>query len=95
MPIPNYFQDPNILHLNTTAHHAYFIPHSEVESAVKNPRELSAYFISLNGDWHFAYFDSYQDLPEDFLSLPLTHTIAVPSNWQNHGYDHHHYTCLS
>ena len=92
MPIPNYFQDPNILHLNTTAHHAYFIPHSEVESAVKNPRELSAYFISLNGDWNFAYFDSYQDLPEDFLSLPLTHTIAVPSNWQNHGYDHHHYT---
>ncbi|HBO39247.1 MAG TPA: beta-galactosidase, partial [Pasteurellaceae bacterium] len=95
MPIPTYFQDPNTLRINTTPHHAYFIPHSSVESAVKNPRELSNYFISLNGDWDFAYFDRYGDLPQDFLSHALPDKILVPSNWQNHGYDHHHYTNIN
>lgn len=95
MPIPNYFQDPNILHLNTTPHHAYFIPHSTLESAVKNSRELSDYFIALNGEWDFRYFDSYHDLPQDFLSLPSEKRIPVPSNWQNHGYDRHQYTNIN
>lgn len=26
MPLPNYHQDPTLFHINTTPHHAYFIP---------------------------------------------------------------------
>lgn len=92
MSLPNYFQDPQILHLNTTPHHAYFIPFDSVESAVKNPRESSAFFTLLNGKWDFAYFERYVDLPEDFLHFAFTDKIPVPSNWQNQGYDHHQYT---
>ncbi|WP_040976120.1 glycoside hydrolase family 2 TIM barrel-domain containing protein [Necropsobacter massiliensis] len=92
MSLPNYFQNPQILHINTTPHHAYFIPHHSVESAVKNPRELSAYFTDLNGDWGFRYFDSYWDMPADFLALSPQTTIPVPANWQNYGYDRHQYT---
>ncbi|MDU8924244.1 glycoside hydrolase family 2 TIM barrel-domain containing protein [Pasteurellaceae bacterium LIM206] len=90
--LPDYFQNPQILHVNTTPHHAYFIPHDSVESAVRNWRESSVYFQSLNGEWAFEYFAAYHDLPANFLYKPLPDHIPVPSNWQNHGYDHHHYT---
>ena len=48
--------------------------------------------ISLNGEWDFAYFESYTHLPQDFLHFSFTDKILLPSNWQNHGYDNHQYT---
>lgn len=92
MLLPRYFEDPQTLHVNTTPHHAYFIPFSSTESAVKNTREFSPYFTLLNGEWDFAYFESYTHLPQDFLHFSFTDKIPVPSNWQNHGYDNHQYT---
>ncbi|MBS6009953.1 MAG: DUF4981 domain-containing protein [Haemophilus parahaemolyticus] len=93
MPLPNYFQDSNTLHINTTPHHAYFIPHQSLETT--NSREQSLYFTLLNGDWDFNYYASYHDLPADFLNTTFEHKIPVPSNWQNHGFDHHHYTNIN
>ncbi|MBF1200262.1 MAG: DUF4981 domain-containing protein, partial [Haemophilus parainfluenzae] len=92
MLLPRYFEDPQTLHVNTTPHHAYFIPFSSTESAVKKTREFSPYFTLLNGEWDFAYFESYTHLPQDFLHISFTDKIPVPSNWQNHGYDNHQYT---
>ena len=92
MSLPRYFEDPQTLHVNTTPHHAYFIPFSSTESAVKKTREFSPYFTLLNGEWDFAYFESYTHLPQDFLHLSFTDQVPVPSNWQNHGYDNHQYT---
>lgn len=92
MLLPRYFEDPQTLHVNTTPHHAYFIPFSSTESAVKKTREFSPYFTLLNGEWDFAYFESYTHLPQDFLHFSFTDKIPVPSNWQNHGYDNHQYT---
>ena len=92
MSLPHYFQDLSILHINTTPHHAYFIPHATHKSAVENPKEYSDYFIPLNGNWQFQYFSSYWDLPENFLQLTPNRQLPVPSNWQNHGYDQHQYT---
>lgn len=92
MSLPRYFEDPQTLHVNTTPHHAYFIPFSSTESAVKKTREFSPYFTLLNGEWDFAYFESYTHLPQDFLPISFTDKIPVPSNWQNHGYDNHQYT---
>ncbi len=93
MALPNYFQDPNTLHINTTPHHAYFIPHQSLETI--SSREQSPYFTLLNGDWDFNYYESYHDLPEDFLNTAFEYKIPVPSNWQNHGFDHHHYTNIN
>nr|WP_314022655.1 glycoside hydrolase family 2 TIM barrel-domain containing protein [uncultured Haemophilus sp.] len=92
MSLPRYFEDPQTLHVNTTPHHAYFIPFSSTESEVKKTREFSPYFTLLNGEWDFAYFESYTHLPQDFLHFSFTDKIPVPSNWQNHGYDNHQYT---
>ena len=92
MSLPRYFEDPQTLHVNTTPHHAYFIPFSSTESAVKKTREFSPYFTLLNGEWDFAYFESYTHLPQDFLHFSFTDKIPVPSNWQNHGYGNHQYT---
>ena len=92
MSLPRYFEDPQTLHVNTAPHHAYFIPFSSTESAVKKTREFSPYFTLLNGEWDFAYFESYTHLPQDFLHFSFTDKIPVPSNWQNHGYDNHQYT---
>ena len=92
MLLPRYFEDPQTLHVNTTPHHAYFIPFSSIESAVKKTREFSPYFTLLNGEWDFAYFESYTHLPQDFLRFSFTDKIPVPSNWQNYGYDNHQYT---
>ena len=92
MSLPRYFEDPQTLHVNTTPHHAYFIPFSSTESVVKKTREFSPYFTLLNGEWDFAYFENYTHLPQDFLHFLFTDKISVPSNWQNHGYDNHQYT---
>ena len=71
MSLPRYFEDPQTLHVNTTPHHAYFIPFSSAESAVKKTREFSPYFTLLNGEWDFSYFESYTHLPQDFLHFHL------------------------
>ena len=47
MSLPRYFEDPQTLHVNTTPHHAYFIPFSSTESAIKKTREFSPYFTLL------------------------------------------------
>ncbi|EFM96432.1 glycoside hydrolase family 2 TIM barrel-domain containing protein [Actinobacillus pleuropneumoniae] len=95
MILPNYFQDPNTLHVNTVEHHAYFIPHQQNETALSGKREQSDYFTLLNGQWDFNYFQSYHDLPDNFLDIAFEHKIPVPANWQNHGFDHHHYTNIN
>lgn len=92
MNLPNYFQDPNILHLNTTPHRSYFIPYQNTESALTNQRNSSSYFFDLNGNWAFEYFDSYWDLPENFLQNQPRFSLPVPSCWQHQGYDQHQYT---
>ncbi|OOH89661.1 beta-galactosidase [Pasteurellaceae bacterium 15-036681] len=95
MTLANYFQDPEVLHLNTTPHHAYFVPFVQGDNVDQLNREQSSYFRLLNGEWDFNYYESLQDLPEDFLNQPFQHKIPVPANWQNYGFDHHHYTNIN
>lgn len=93
MILPSYFENPEILHVNTEPHHAYFIPFAKNEKADQLSRETSSFFTALSGcDWTFKYYSNAQNLPDDFLTQPLPHKIPVPSNWQNHGFDRHHYT---
>lgn len=42
MSLPNYYQDPSVLHLNTTPHHAYFIPFAKGQRRISwNGNNLS------------------------------------------------------
>ena len=45
-----YHEDPEQLHINTEADHAYFIPFAKGEDPFKG-RESSSYFELLNGEW--------------------------------------------
>ncbi len=96
LPLNN-LQNAEILHTNTTPHHAYFIPFEiskkQVDmSDLPQSREKSAYFTLLSQcEWGFNYFENVHYLPENFLQLSVKDTVFVPSNWQNNGYDSHQY----
>ncbi len=94
MNIPNHFENLQVLHENTMANRAYYIPASVPMADPVMRREESDRFQLLSGTWQFRLFDSPDDvvpfqtgeLPEGFRPLP------VPSCWQNYGYDLHQYT---
>ncbi|OOF58562.1 glycoside hydrolase family 2 TIM barrel-domain containing protein [Rodentibacter myodis] len=96
MILPQYFENPDILQVNRQPHHAYFIPFSPEQEPNQLARKTSLFFTALSGaNWDFSYYDSVQYLPETFLTDPLKTQIPVPSNWQNHGFDQHHYTNIN
>ncbi len=95
MEFTHYYENPQVLHVNTTPHHAYFIPCTTVEEA-KKPRRNSHYFFELSQKhWDFQYFASIEDLPENFLEITPKDRLFVPSNWQLSGFDHHQYTNIN
>ncbi len=93
MQFPHYHEDISQLHVNTLPNRAYFIPHADADSALTGVRVCSERLTLLSGEWNFGYYDSFLDLPEDlFDPEAVPDTIPVPSVWQCHGYDRHHYT---
>lgn len=91
-----YYENPHILHTNTEAPRAYYIPYDDKEKALKGIRSNSSYFQSLNGYWHFRYYDSITNLKEMFYEVGYDVSawdkIFVPGNIQMYGYDKPHYT---
>ncbi|NLM66633.1 MAG: hypothetical protein GX180_05590, partial [Enterococcus sp.] len=53
-------------------------------------------YQSLNGDWHFSYYDYPEAVEKDLTALTkqlqASPLIPVPSCWQLEGYDQMHYT---
>ncbi len=71
---------------------AYYIPFG-YEPTADNVREDSDRFQLLSGkEWEFTYYNSYEEIPEDFLSLSGDTTMPVPACWQMHGFDAPQYT---
>lgn len=75
---------------------ASFISYAEHTAALTCERGNSSFFKLLNGIWKFSYSQSPQEAPERFYedTFDVAHwdDLAVPSNWQMHGYGHPHYT---
>lgn len=93
MIIPFYHEDFQHLHVNTLPNRAYYVPFSSAEAACTNERTQSDRFLLLSGEWHFRYYDSILDIPQDILTQPMgDKLIPVPSAWQCHGFDQHQYT---
>ena len=86
-----FHEDPLKLHIGTLPDHSYFIPFGKDQDAFAE-REQSHFFELLNGEWDFAYYDSIIDMPDDFINSAFPAKLAVPSNWQLHGYDRPQYT---
>jgi beta-galactosidase len=94
--VTKYWENPDILHVNSEQPRSYYIPFECDDEARKGIRGTSAYYQSLNGMWRFKYFNSVTDVPDGFYKEghPLDNwdCIPVPSNWQMHGYDTPNYT---
>ncbi len=96
MIVPKYYEDLKTLSVNTEPLRAYYIPTSAAQPADWKCRRQTDRFCLLNGDWDFHYYNSVYDVTEEFWKEGYNtegyDTIPVPSNWQDHGYDIHHYT---
>ncbi len=86
------FENPKLTHINRYKEHAYFIPYTDVFSALKGKKAFSPYYMLLNGEWNFKYFERYADVGENIESITDYVTLPVPSNWQMYGYDVPQYT---
>ncbi len=90
MKIKAYHKDLNSLHVGCEKPRAYYIPYQSEEAALEGNRENSSNFINLCGEWNFKFYDSFEDIGEDFLSEKFADTIPVPKCWQTElgkGYD--------
>lgn len=83
-----YYRDPGVLGENIEPARSYFIPYAPSGEA-SLPHSTRVH--TLNGQWEFTYYESPDDLPEDFVNMPGRGHIPVPSVWQNYGYDRHQY----
>ena len=95
MIVPNYYENPAVLHENTMPYRAYYIPASREMDSLIDHRELSDRLQLLNGIWRFRWFDSIYDLQDEFYKTDYDDAafrdVKVPGVWQNYGCDTHQY----
>ncbi len=84
-----YHENPEMLHVGTLPNRSYYMPFSCPDAARHEAREQSAQFLSLNGEWDFAFYPRMEAVPSH---IDFARTIPVPSVWQQHGCDRHQYT---
>ncbi|HKJ69143.1 MAG TPA: glycoside hydrolase family 2 TIM barrel-domain containing protein, partial [bacterium] len=84
------WENPAVFQRNQTEPHVPLVPYSSVRSALRDSREISPYFLSLNGNWKFDWSPNLQEAPEDFYQEGYDASgwdgIRVPGDWQMEGY---------
>lgn len=90
------WENLSVLHRGRERERAYYIPFRERGAALCGSPGDSPYYLCLSGEWAFLYFDRYSDAGERLFKADCPTgdwgRVPVPSNWQMHGYDRHHYT---
>ena len=83
------YEDPTISGINRDASRVTAYSYATINDALKNDREKSGRYISLNGDWDFSFALKPGDEPKDFYKSKVNgwKKIPVPSNWEMQGYD--------
>lgn len=84
-----HYENPQLLQENCELQRSYYIPYDTLEKALAGVKEASNYYMCLNGEWNFRYFERDIDVPSEITEWD---TITVPSNWQLCGYDIPYYT---
>ncbi len=84
------WENEQVIHINTQAPRATFIPFPDVNAALAGDRESSSFFRSLDGAWKFNWAPKPEDRPTNFFQTDFDDskwkTIDVPSNWEMKGY---------
>lgn len=83
------WQNPQFLQKGREEARAFYIPFSDLDSALTVDKEKSKYYRCLNGTWDFKFYKAYYEVPETITDWD---SIPVPSNWQMHGYEEPYYT---
>ncbi len=83
------YEDPLVSGINRDAARTTAYSYATVSDALKDEREKSGRYISLNGQWDFAFALKPGDEPKEFYKNKVTgwKKIPVPSNWEMQGYD--------
>ncbi|MCL7765076.1 DUF4981 domain-containing protein [Polaribacter sp. Z014] len=86
----NDWENQNVNQINRLEAHATFYSYENEDLAIKNVREKSEYFKSLNGDWKFNWVAKPSESIENFEGVSFNASkwknIDVPSNWEMRGY---------
>jgi beta-galactosidase len=83
------YEDPLVSGINRDESRATAYSYANITDALQNNREKSGRYISLNGEWGFAFALKPGDEPKDFYKSKVSgwKKITVPSNWEMQGYD--------
>ena len=88
---PEDWENPRVLHVNTEAPRATFVPFPDAAAALRLGPNESTRYISLNGPWKFHWSARPADRPLDFwrpsADVSDWKEIFVPSDWMFQGYD--------
>jgi len=94
------WENPAVFDIGRELPHTTMTVYPDLESSLKaalapptapaTDRDVSPYLIRLDGSWKFKWSPSPADRPADFYKLDYDPSswddLAVPSNWQLHGY---------
>lgn len=99
LDLPEYYQDPQQLHIGCEEPRAYFIPFQSAaaaERAAENVnRSSSRFFKSLCGEWSFKFFPNLYSVTSIDKAQGGFDKMTVPMSWQmalDRGYDVPNYT---
>ncbi|NCU02722.1 MAG: DUF4981 domain-containing protein [Chitinophagaceae bacterium] len=83
------YEDPYVSGINRDQSRATAYSFATVADALTNDRTKSGRYISLNGDWDFAFALKPGDEPKEFYKSKVNgwKKIVVPSSWEMQGYD--------
>lgn len=94
--VKKYWEDLNVIHVNTEEPRAYYIPYGDVQNALYKKRGESPFYQTLNGCWKFKYHESIKTVDDGFYNKDADVSdfgnLIVPSCWQVKGYEKCHYT---
>ncbi|MFC2158399.1 glycoside hydrolase family 2 TIM barrel-domain containing protein [Acidobacteriota bacterium] len=80
------WQNPAVVEINRELPHSTYIPFDTIQSARKNLKEESPFYMPLDGKWRFYWVRKPADRPVDFyredFDDSLWDLITVPGNWE-------------
>ncbi|MBB3112983.1 beta-galactosidase [Paenibacillus phyllosphaerae] len=93
---PEWNNNPELFALNRMEAHATLMPYASVDEALAGNRQASSHYVSLNGQWKFAFAKAPSERIVQFYEADYDYSswneIAVPGHWQLQGYDYPQYT---
>lgn len=88
--LPTDWENPAIFEKGQNLPHAFHIPYSSKEDALKDLKYKCENFQLLNGQWKFKWVETPEQVPDGFwnpdFDVKEWAEIKVPSNWQMEGY---------